>query len=49
MADGIFVIRGDLDSGNLELFEMRQATYDTEDVLQTLLERSPDLIAGGHK
>lgn len=47
MADGIFVIRGDLDSGNAELFEMKQAAYDTEDVLQTLLERYPDLLAGG--
>jgi len=47
MADGIFVIRGDLDSGNAELFEMKQKAYDSEDVLQTLLERYPDLLAGG--
>jgi hypothetical protein len=40
MTDGIFLLRGD------ELVEMRQQPYDSEDVLQTLLEKYPNLLAG---
>jgi hypothetical protein len=40
MSDGIFLLRGD------ELVEMRQRPYDSEDVLQTLLEKYPNLLAG---
>ncbi len=40
MSDGIFLLRGD------ELVEMRQRPYDSENVLQTLLERYPNLLAG---
>jgi hypothetical protein len=42
VSDGIFLLRGD------ELVEMRQRPYDSEDVLQTLLERYPNLLAGEH-
>ena len=47
MSDGIFVIKGELGSGTEELVEMREAPYDSEDVLQELLARYPDLLAGG--
>ncbi|MBI5947107.1 MAG: hypothetical protein HY875_03100 [Chloroflexi bacterium] len=47
MSDGIFVIKGELGSGEEELVEMRQAPYDSEDVLQDILARYPDLLAGG--
>jgi hypothetical protein len=40
MSDGIFLLRGD------ELVEMRQQPYDSEDVLQTLLAKYPNLLAG---
>jgi hypothetical protein len=40
MSDGIFLLRGD------ELVEMRQQPYDSEAVLQTLLEKYPNLLAG---
>jgi hypothetical protein len=40
MSDGIFLLQGD------DLVEMRQQPYDSEDVLQTLLENYPNLLAG---
>jgi hypothetical protein len=40
MSDGIFLLQGD------ELVEMRQQPYDSENVLQTLLEKYPSLLAG---
>src|SRR5712691_11409572 len=40
MSDGIFLLRGE------ELVEMRQQPYDSEAVLQTLLEKYPNLLAG---
>ncbi len=40
MSDVIFLLRGD------ELVEMRQQPYDSESVLQTLLEKYPHLLAG---
>jgi hypothetical protein len=40
MSNGIFLLRGD------ELVEMRQQPYDSEGVLQTLLEKYPHLLAG---
>ena len=41
MGGGIFLLRGDD-----ELISMTGQPYDTEDVLQTLLARFPDLLAG---
>ncbi len=38
---GIFLIQ---DSG--DLVEMREAPYDSEDLLQNLLEKYPKLLAG---
>ena len=40
MSDGISHLRGD------KLVEMRQQPYESEDVLQTLLEKYPSLLAG---
>ena len=40
MSDGIFLLQGD------ELVEMRQQPYDSENVLQTLLAKYPNLLAG---
>jgi hypothetical protein len=45
--DGIFVISGELESPAAELFEMVEQPYDSEDVLQSLIERYPNLLAGG--
>ncbi len=42
---GIFVVNGDL-SGNSELLEMVETPYASEDVLQSLIERYPNLLAG---
>jgi hypothetical protein len=42
MSSGIFLLRGD------ELVEMREQRYDSENVLQTLLEKYPNLLAGEH-
>jgi hypothetical protein len=41
MSGGIFLLRGDDD-----LVPMTEAPYDTEDVLQELLAKFPDLLAG---
>ncbi|MGD0166932.1 MAG: hypothetical protein ABSC51_06555 [Gaiellaceae bacterium] len=38
MSDGIFHLRGD------KLVEMRQQPYESEDVLQTLLEKYASLL-----
>lgn len=40
MSSGIFRLRGD------QLVEMRQQPYHSEDVLQALLEKYPNLLAG---
>jgi hypothetical protein len=40
MSDEISHLRGD------KLVEMRQQPYESEDVLQTLLEKYPSLLAG---
>jgi hypothetical protein len=40
MSEGIFLLQGD------ELLEMRQRPYDSESVLQALLEKYPNLLAG---
>lgn len=41
MSGGIFLLRGEDD-----LVPMREAPYDSEDILQELLARFPDLLAG---
>ncbi|MCL5959626.1 MAG: hypothetical protein M1358_09980 [Chloroflexi bacterium] len=41
MNGGIFLIKGDD-----QLVEMKEQTYDSEDVLQTLLAKYPNLLAG---
>lgn len=41
MSGGIFVLNGE------ELVEMHEQPYDSEDLLQTLLARYPNLLAGG--
>jgi hypothetical protein len=41
MSGGIFAI-----DANNELVEMTEASYDSERILQTLLEQHPGLIAG---
>lgn len=40
MAEGVFLLRGD------ELTELRQRPYESEDLLQALLARFPNLLAG---
>ena len=42
MADSIFLIQGDD-----QLIEMGEKSYDSEALLQTLLAKFPDLLAGG--
>jgi hypothetical protein len=41
MSGGIFLLRGEDD-----LVPMTEAPYDSEDVLQELLAKFPDLLAG---
>ena len=47
MTDGLFLIHGNLETGDAQLIPMRQAEYLSEDVLQSLVARYPDLLAGG--
>ncbi len=47
MSDGLFIVQGDLNAPETTvLLEMREQHYDSEDVLQALIARYPDLLAG---